>query len=237
MTINILSRTVFNSLFGPDTWRFEISSGDAANILTNPNALNVNISGFGLKNINNPVYGNSITPPYPTLWTVTQISSVWYVTLSRTGGASAQYFTNINNWLNFDGPYNPLTPASPHTISITQYPQDLMPVYNPITFKFYSPLYSEPGYRYLVNVKSNGTDIGSYKLVPSPDGSGYIDISSLLSNYTTYDFSQGIKLLMVINSIVILVIILNLVRNMLIDGITVILLDILNQVYTINMPY
>lgn len=193
MTINILSASAFDSGFGPITWRFQISSGDATLILTNPNALNVNINGV-LVNINASVYANATAPPYGLLWGVFQSGGLWYVSVVPVGNSI--YFGNINDWLNFDGPYVPLIPAAPHSIAITQYPQELMPVYNPVTFKFFSPLYAELGYRYLVKVKKDGlTDIGNFKLVPSPDGSGYIDLQSTLSNYVTYDFFTTNKLI------------------------------------------
>lgn len=201
MTITILSSTAFDSGFGPLTWRFGVSSGDASLILTNPNALNVNISGV-LRNLNAMYFAAGVNqPPFGLLWNVVYLtvgvpSTGWYVVVTPTAAQGAfGSFGSLASWLNFDGPYDPLTPVVPNSIVITQSPQALMPVYNPITFKFFSGKYDEPGYRYLVNVKKDGDLIAPFKLVPGPDGSGYIDISSILSNYTSYDFYKGDKTL------------------------------------------
>lgn len=78
------------------------------------------------------------------------------------------------------------------TITLLNYPQSLSPVYNPVTFKFSSPYIVKPGFRYLFdiyNTKDNSL-ISKFKLSPQIDGNGYIDISKILSNLTSVDFSS-----------------------------------------------
>jgi hypothetical protein len=69
-------------------------------------------------------------------------------------------------------------------------PQAFVPAYNPITYRFFSTNYSLPGYRYLFNIVKPTTQevIGKFKVAPQIDGTGYIDISKILSNFLTYDF-------------------------------------------------
>jgi uncharacterized delta-60 repeat protein len=75
------------------------------------------------------------------------------------------------------------------TVTITNSPQVFTPVYNPVVFKFNSPYITKPGFRYLFNVFNSKDDllIARFKLSPQIDGSGYIDISKILSNLTTVD--------------------------------------------------
>lgn len=75
------------------------------------------------------------------------------------------------------------------TVTISNYPQILTPVYNPVTFKFDSPSVVKAGFRYLFNVyntKDNSL-IANFKLSPQIDGTGYIDISKILSNLVSVD--------------------------------------------------
>lgn len=79
-------------------------------------------------------------------------------------------------------------------VTISNYPQQLTPVYNPVTFKFNSPSSIKPGFRYLFKVFNSKDDsiIANFKLSPQIDGTGYIDISKILSNLTTVDFSSNL---------------------------------------------
>jgi hypothetical protein len=72
-------------------------------------------------------------------------------------------------------------------------PQAFMPVYNPITYKFFSNNYSLSGYRYLVDVYNSVTNekIYSAKVSPQIDGTGYIDISKPLSNFLSVDWTSN----------------------------------------------
>lgn len=73
-------------------------------------------------------------------------------------------------------------------------PQQLTPVYNPVTFSFFSANYSQPGHRYVINLYEINSDsslnlLSKFKVTPDIDGSGYIDVSKPLSNLTTVDFN------------------------------------------------
>ena len=188
MTITITSSTVFDSGFGFTTWRFGVSAIDAAIIQSNPNALNVNFNGV-LKNINAMYIAAGATqPPFGLLWNIAYLtvgvpSAGWYVAILPTTG-----FGNITDWLNFDGPYNPLVTGVTESITVSQAPQALQPVYNPITYVVYSPKFAENGFRYLATVKTGAETLGTYKMVPLSDGSGYIDIQKILSNQVSYDW-------------------------------------------------
>jgi hypothetical protein len=80
------------------------------------------------------------------------------------------------------------------TITFSNYPQVLTPVYNPVTFKFDSPSVDKAGFRYLFNVY-NGKDnslIANFKLSPQIDGTGYLDVSKILSNLVSVDYSTNL---------------------------------------------
>lgn len=82
--------------------------------------------------------------------------------------------------------------TGPVSIGFSLIPQKLTPVYNPVIYKFGLPNYSEPGFRYFLNVVNelNSQDIVNFTIIPDIDGSGYVDLSKHLSNLTTYDFTQ-----------------------------------------------
>lgn len=71
-------------------------------------------------------------------------------------------------------------------------PQKLTPVYNPIVFTFLLNNFNDVGFRYLITLKDiiNNKIIGKFKIAPKIDGSGYIELSKILSNYTTVDFQE-----------------------------------------------
>ena len=84
------------------------------------------------------------------------------------------------------------------SISVISRPMALTPVYNPMEFKFRSTNFTNDNFKYRVNVYNyqTGEQIGS-TLTPYPDvdGSGYTDISKMLSTLTTVDFVNEINYL------------------------------------------
>lgn len=72
------------------------------------------------------------------------------------------------------------------------FPQVLTPVYNPVMYNFLLPNFNDTGFRYLINVENAITNEIIYKgkITPQIDGSGYIDLSKVLSNFTTFDFNK-----------------------------------------------
>ena len=73
-------------------------------------------------------------------------------------------------------------------------PQVLTPVYNPVTFKFDSPSVVKAGFRYLFNVYNSKDNslIANFKLSPQIDGTGYLDVSKILSNLVSVDYSTNL---------------------------------------------
>jgi hypothetical protein len=73
----------------------------------------------------------------------------------------------------------------------TNYPQIFAPVYNPLYYKFALPNYQDDGFRYLINLTNEitGESIADFTIIPDIDGSGYIDVSKYLSNFTTVDYN------------------------------------------------
>lgn len=70
------------------------------------------------------------------------------------------------------------------------YPQVFVPVYNPMYYKFALPNFTETGFRYLISLTNEitGEKIADFNIIPDIDGTGYIDVSKYLSNFTTVDF-------------------------------------------------
>jgi hypothetical protein len=196
MTINYISTaTVSSGLFQPSYWKFEISYANYVLIQSNPNALNLNYNGT-LVNINDNIYPTGTVPPFGNLWTISESAAggQWYISFIVN---FSQYFLGgIANWLNFDGPYTAGVTGITNSITITNQPQSFVPVYNPVPFTFYSPNYAKDGYRYLVTVAkeltgSTNETIGTFKVVPRIDGSGYLDIQKILASFTTVDFDEN----------------------------------------------
>jgi hypothetical protein len=69
-------------------------------------------------------------------------------------------------------------------------PQVFVPVYNPMYYKFALPNFQETGFRYLINLTNEitGESIANFNVIPDIDGTGYIDVSKYLSNFTTVDY-------------------------------------------------
>lgn len=187
-TINIISSSTSTSGWPLNITSLiiQISGSDYALIQSNPNALNF-VYGGVIYNVNGTLYGTATVPPYGTLWQLSTSGGNYYV--SFLVNPSNFYFTVAWTSLNF--PYD-LPPEDPNYITITQETDDITPVYNPVTFKIFSPKYNETGYRYLVDIKGiNDSLIGRLKVVPLPDGSGYVDIQKILSNYVTKNFDYN----------------------------------------------
>ena len=70
------------------------------------------------------------------------------------------------------------------------YPQPFVPVYNPIYYKFALANFQDNGFRYLISLTNEitGEQIANFNIIPDIDGTGYIDVSKYLSNFTTVDF-------------------------------------------------
>lgn len=150
-----------------------------------------------------PIAINSITTQYLT-WqnleefntnsdiTYTQVANNIIVAYTFTEGdvVVVTGVTDIPGYLEISVDGN----AIPPVINLTNYPQTLTPVYNPVTFKFNSLYYYKYGFRYLFDVynRKDETLIGKYKLSPQSDGTGYIDISKVLSNLTSVDFTTDL---------------------------------------------
>lgn len=76
-------------------------------------------------------------------------------------------------------------------ISLSVAPQNLMPAYNPIVYSFFSVARELGGFRYLVDLykTSDNSSIGRFKVTPDVDGTGYIDVSKILSNLVDKTFA------------------------------------------------
>ena len=207
MTITILSREVITAtVFQPwDIWKFYISASDAAQVLYSHTSLEITTS-LGVKKASltsapwSEIYTTATVDPYNLSWSVQNNGggswSLNFIKPFNAPGGSSPAFTNINDWTTFEVDS---TVSPPVSIDVTQTPQALTPAYNPVTFRFSSPQYNEPGFRYLVNVYAEdidetGTTIGSfdvarYKVAPLADGTGYIDISKAINNLVSVDFS------------------------------------------------
>jgi hypothetical protein len=78
------------------------------------------------------------------------------------------------------------------SLSITTKPNIYHPSYNPSVYAFSGTNYTKAGYRYIVQVFSAGTSTqltSNLKVAPEVDGTGYIDISKIISSYVDYDFN------------------------------------------------
>lgn len=185
-TIAILSTSISGTGWplNINTLAVRISLSDYNLILSNPNALNF-VYGGVIYNVNSTLYPNSAIPPYGVLWNLSTTGMNYYVNFIINDSSLFSV-----TWTSLDFPYS-VAPIDPNYVTITYTADEWTPVYNPVVYKFYSPRYSEIGYRYVVDVKTSTNNlIARLKLVPLPDGSGYVDISKILSNYVSYDFTE-----------------------------------------------
>ena len=186
-TIAILSTSISGTGWplNINTLAVRISLSNYNLILSNPNALNF-VYGGVIYNVNSTLYPTATIPPYGGLWNLSTSGGNYYVNFIIN--STSPYFGVT--WTSLDFPYS-IAPIDPNYVTITYTADEWTPVYNPVVYKFYSPRYSEIGYRYVVDVKTSTNNlIARLKLVPLPDGSGYVDISKILSNYVSYDFNE-----------------------------------------------
>lgn len=73
------------------------------------------------------------------------------------------------------------------------YPQPLVPVYNPVAFSFILNNFQDEGFRYIIELIDTRTltTINKFKIAPTIDGSGYVELSRMLSNYCSVDFKPN----------------------------------------------
>lgn len=187
-TISILSTSSTSTGFPLflTTRKIEISGTNYLLIQSDPNSLNF-VYGGNIYSVNGFLYPGATVPPFGTLWQLSTSSGRYYVDFLVN--PSISYF-NVT-WTSLNFPYDVPVP-DPNFITSLSTPGSFMPVYNPIVFTFSSPKYNKVGYRYLVDIKDSANNlINRLKVVPQPDGSGYVDIQKILSNYVSVDFSQG----------------------------------------------
>lgn len=198
-TINILSRALIPATqLQPERVKIGISGPDASLIQSNPNALSLTYNvWFGVPNytvnVNGTLYYNSTVPPYNNHWFIIQEGLDWFIYLN-TNPITYTSFIGWSSWKEFGFPYS-IPVSDPNYVTLLSQPGSFMPVYNPIVFTFSSPKYNEIGYRYLVDIKDPSDNIiNRLKVVPRPDGTGYIDIQKILSNYVSVDVDFNMNL-------------------------------------------
>lgn len=194
-TITILSRALIPATsLQPERVKIGISSANATLIQSSPNDLVLKYDvWFGVPNYTvtvNSLYQSQPLPPYNNYWFIVQEGADWFIYFN-VNPYTYTSFISYTGWQSFEFPYS-IPPADPNFITISSQPGSFMPVYNPIVFTFTSPKYNEIGYRYLVDIKDSGNNlINRLKLIPRPDGYGYVDIQKILSNFLSYDFQPG----------------------------------------------
>ena len=190
-TISILSTSNTSTGFPLflTTRKIKISGSDYLLIQSDPNSLNF-VYGGNIYSVNGFLYPGATVPPYGTLWQLSTSSGSYFVDFLVN--PSISYF-NVT-WTSLNFPYDVPVPV-PNFITSLSTPGSFMPVYNPIVFTFSSPKYNKVGYRYLVDIKDSANNlINRLKVVPQPDGSGYVDIQKILSNYVSVDYYPNTSL-------------------------------------------
>lgn len=191
-TITILSKILIPATqLQPERVKVGISSSDATLIQSSPNDLSLTFTTwFGVPNYNinvNEMYIYQPLPPYNNYWFIIQEGSDFFIYFN-TNPYTYTYFLSYESWDSFGFPFS-IPVEDPNYVTLISYPDFFSPVYNPIVFTFSSPKYSEVGYRYLVDIKDPSDNIiNRLKVVPRPDGTGYIDIQKILSNYVSVDY-------------------------------------------------
>jgi hypothetical protein len=81
------------------------------------------------------------------------------------------------------------------TISLISRPMPLAPVYNPLKFKFFSTNYTKDNFKYNVIVTKYKTGEVITKQTPKPliNGEGEVDLSKILSSFTSVDFNNDLN--------------------------------------------
>ena len=198
-TITILSRALIPATsLQPERVKIGISGSDALLVQSSPNDLSLTYNvWFGVPNytvnVNGTLYYNSTVPPYNNHWFIVQEGVDWFIYLN-TNPITYTSFIGWSSWKEFGFPYS-VPVEDLNFITSLSTPGSFMPVYNPIVFTFSSPKYNEVGYRYLVDIKDPSNNIiNRMKVVPQPDGSGYVDIQKILSNYVSVDYYPNTSL-------------------------------------------
>ena len=197
-TITILSRLLIPATsLQPERVKIGISGSDALLVQSSPNDLSLTYDvWFGVPNYNtsvNTLYYNLPLPPYNNYWFIIQEGLDWFIYFN-TNPITYTSFMGWLSWKEFGFPYS-VPVEDLNFITSLSTPGSFMPVYNPIVFTFSSPKYNEVGYRYLVDIKDPSNNIiNRMKVVPQPDGSGYVDIQKILSNYVSVDYYPNTSL-------------------------------------------
>lgn len=192
-TITILSRALIPATqLQPERVKIGISSSDATLIQSSPNDLVLKYDvWFGVPNYTvsvNTLYVYQPLPPYNNYWFIIQEGSDYFIYFN-VNPYTYTSFLSYTTWQSFEFPYS-IPVSDPNYVTLLSQPASFMPVYNPIVFTFSSPKYNEIGYRYLVDIKDLSNNIiNRLKIVPKPDGTGYVDIQKILSNYVSVDFN------------------------------------------------
>jgi hypothetical protein len=163
--------TTFNSTF--DIPR-GLTSSDVSHTLDNNNAL-ITITPFTYFNYTN-YYFNLNNGPWQTTREIYGLSE------NTTNNIDI-----IDKWgCKLDYPIV----TSSLDFGFIAYPQPFVPVYNPIYYKFALANFQDNGFRYLISLTNEitGEQIANFNIIPDIDGTGYIDVSKYLSNFTTVDF-------------------------------------------------
>lgn len=208
MVINILSREVVPATLSDPTnkWKFYISAADATQVIFYWYTLKITTTlGDIYPSLTtepwSQLYITATMDPYGGQWKVEDNGSgIWSLTFLKPINAAtyAPAFTDIKDWRYF---VIESAMEDPVTVDLIATPQSLTPAYNPITFKFSSPQYDQPSFRYIVRVYSDNfltdgsisgaTELAKFKVAPNVDGLGYVDVSKVVNNLTTYNFEPG----------------------------------------------
>jgi hypothetical protein len=151
-----------------------LTASDVSYTLNNTNA-QININPFNFFNYSNYYFNLNDGP-----WQVTR--ELYGLTPNTTNNIDI-----IDKWgCKYD---LPIVTGS-LDFGFIAYPQVFVPVYNPIYYKFALTNFTDIGFRYLISLTNEitGEQIANFNIIPDIDGTGYIDVSKYLSNFTTVDF-------------------------------------------------
>ena len=184
--IPIISRRVITTTGEPDRWRFGITKWFADQISTTDptDELHLIINGDDY-NVTADVY-SGITNSYPDYFYIVNEGYNYFLEFINTG---TTYFNDykITDCVRF---YAAIYDEQTNSIQSLFDMQIVNPVYNPITFRFISDNVYQQGFKYIFKIKDvDENELGVFKIAPRSNGSGYIDISKFLSNYTSFDFN------------------------------------------------
>lgn len=69
--------------------------------------------------------------------------------------------------------------------SITDSPDPIAPLYNPMFFRTQSDLYTAPDYKYIFTVYKDADAVATIKVLPDPSGYGLCDVAKILRSYVS----------------------------------------------------